>query len=789
MGLLPSLGLTGKLRWALALLTAPLAVAEIDVLPTPHYLEPLDHVVRFSSSEEIKVSLSQASLKVAMEVLTDGFPEGRFMMSDSNPNIVLTDFSVSREAGMTLNLLDRHLLEETPLRSQSYVLRSDEHTIRVVGGGPAGVMYGAATVAQLLRKTSRGIEAPGAYMRDHPDFEFRAAADWLLDVEINRWALDRGRGLGDYSRLVRKELDQAVRYKANVALIDGFGWSLEKRPPGYGPVMRSLSRYARERGILLQFGGYGAAYDMAQQEGEYQGKVFLNRESYPSGPVYRCLAFPERQGVIDPRTMGSCRGNEQLNLLKAEDLAHFADTVEPGVLYIHHEDCCVFEDFQKAWLGRCERCRRRWPNDSLLAADGGAGALAHGYGALIEAVNRTRHPDTGYDASRDTQIVLVSPVYMPATPRSEDWGQVLELWRSITRLLPRVGNVQICFREILPQPGGGERWVPLFNAMMQQEDLPFRAYVFVVGGGDGFLSDYPTTGVPAMNIYFRGARTIYNATGDPYRLPLEILSAEYAWNMRSTGFYRDPRNQADMSGIEQWIYRPANPPEIYGPGRLFDRICAHLYGPGAGAQMSAYYRMASWIPDVAVPEPPADRPYYRGRRSQYLPRVWNYANAVPSYWYHLLMDSRTWGAQPDEKYQSSLNSFPITIEELHRRLSHRWSVAAELNRRGSEQVRSALAEHPKPDSIEDLQFLSSLFRVYQPLIESLRDYHGARASSLSPAETRRLCDTALENSRKAGRLASSLFPEPVDLAMGEVRSLRTYPQKLEAAIAEWSRSR
>jgi len=776
------------MRPALLLLPMLSLGMDIDVLPTPHYLEPLATPVRFPAGADIPVRLSQPRLQVAQQMLAEGCPDVRFASAAQEARVFLWDYSTSRSVAPKLNFLDRQLLEESPLRGQSYVLRTDGDSVWVVGGGPAGVLYGAATLAQLVHRTDSAVEVPGVYIRDYPDFQYRAAADWLLAVEVNRWALDRGRGLTDYGRLVRKELDRAARYKINVALIDGFGWSLEARSPGYAPLMRALNRYARDRGILLQFGGYGAAYDIAQQPNEYQGTVFLNRESYPGGRVYQCLAFPERKGGMDPRTMGTCRGNDELNRLKGENLAHFVDAIEPGVLYIHHEDCCVFEDYQKAWLGRCERCRRRWPNDSLLAADGGAGALAHGYSALIEAVNRVEHPDTGYRASRDTQITLVSPVYMPSSARSEDWGHVLELWRIIARLLPHVQNVQICFREILPQPGGGRRWVELFNSAMEAEQLPFGAYVFVVGGGDGFLSDYPTTGVPAMNAHFRGARTIYNATGDFYHQPLQVVAAEYSWNIRSSGFWRDPASEAELSGIENWIYTPGQPPEIYGAGQLFDRICVHLYGAQAGAQMSAYYRLATRVPDVATTEPPPDRAYYRGRRSRYLPRFWEYATALPSYWYYLTLDSHTWAGEPDDRYNASLKGFELSTAELHRRLAHRWHVAADLNARGAERVRSALAAGPKQDTIEDLQFLHSLFRAYQPLLQALEDYHAALADP-SAAAAPGLLRSAVADAKTADLLAAKSFPEPVDPAMGEIRSLRQYPRQLAAAAEAWEKSR
>ncbi|HYI96499.1 MAG TPA: hypothetical protein VEX68_23350 [Bryobacteraceae bacterium] len=119
--------------------------------------------------------------------------------------------------------------------------------------------------------------------------------------------------------------------------------------------MRRLNRYARERRIRLIYGGYGAAYDLASRPGEYQGAPHLNRDSYPDGHVYSRLNYPG--GKPNVGTLGTCRSNDTLNRVKGEELVRFVDAVESGAVYIHHEDCCVFEDFQKAWLGRCDRCR------------------------------------------------------------------------------------------------------------------------------------------------------------------------------------------------------------------------------------------------------------------------------------------------------------------------------------------------------------------------------------------------------------------------------------------------
>src|SRR5262249_21729201 len=161
-----------------------------------------------------------------------------------------------------------------------------------------------------------GVEIPGLYVRDYPEFRFRNASDWLLNGEVNRWSMDQGQGIEAYRRLVKRKLDNALRFKINMVLIDGFGWGLKQRFNGYAELMRDLNIYARARGIALLYGGYGASYGIAYQtgpiyeEGAYVGEVFKNRDSYPDGAVYRCMGFDRGKKGVDPATLGSCRSNE-----------------------------------------------------------------------------------------------------------------------------------------------------------------------------------------------------------------------------------------------------------------------------------------------------------------------------------------------------------------------------------------------------------------------------------------------------------------------------------------------
>ena len=71
---------------------------------------------------------------------------------------------------------------------------------------------------------------------------FCATADWLLNGEANRWALERGQGIAAYKQLCERKLDEALRYKINMVVFDGFGWGLTQRFADYGELIRSLNQ-------------------------------------------------------------------------------------------------------------------------------------------------------------------------------------------------------------------------------------------------------------------------------------------------------------------------------------------------------------------------------------------------------------------------------------------------------------------------------------------------------------------------------------------------------------------
>jgi hypothetical protein len=665
-----------------------------------------------------------------------------------------------------------------------------------VVGSPLGLLYGAMTLLQVLEAAGSGQMVPGVYIRDFPSFQYRTAADWLLNGEANRWSLDRGQGREAYEDLCRRKLDLCLRYKINMVMFEGFGFGLAERFAEYPAMMRRLNRHARDRGIHLIFGGYGAGYGMAYQPGPlyedaaHQGTVWLNRRSYPDGPAYSCMGYPRTREGLEPGVFGTCRSNEALNRLKAEELAAYVRAVEPGALYIHHEDFGGMDTTQEYWLKRCEQCRRQWPNDDAVAADGGAGAIAHGYASLVEAVNSVRDPRTGYEAARDCLIILTSPVYMPSSPSSTDWGRALRLWQNVARGLPEAENLMACFRETFPQRTGGTRWADAFNRAMEDAGRPLGLWIYFVGGGDHWLNDCPFVGTPAMNSIFLGAQGIYNAGGDAYQEPQQLLNAEYSWNVRSNGFCLEPRDYDET--YRTWLQlaqTDSRPAPLFGSDGALDRICQKLYGPGAGRFMVRHFTEYERLrpPEPAGQAVEFDLVTGATERRPYLPMAYDKVYGVPVHWRRLALDRKTWAEViSNEIYAKRFAACEISRTELHARLERQWDLIRQMAERSAGLVRQALAAGVPPSASEDLDFLRRSLDVTLPLSRALIEFHEARrlhGEGTTGARPLSQCLARADGfAAEAAELAQSHFPRICDPSGAEVGAVRDALAHLRRAI-------
>src|SRR5262249_32866721 len=74
---------------------------------------------------------------------------------------------------------DRALLADPEKTGQSYVLKVDSgnRVVGLVGCEPQGALYAVATLVQLMTSVTGGVSIKESYIRDYPDFKYRAAAD------------------------------------------------------------------------------------------------------------------------------------------------------------------------------------------------------------------------------------------------------------------------------------------------------------------------------------------------------------------------------------------------------------------------------------------------------------------------------------------------------------------------------------------------------------------------------------------------------------------------------------
>ncbi|MCZ2080261.1 MAG: glycoside hydrolase family 20 zincin-like fold domain-containing protein [Bryobacterales bacterium] len=702
------------------------------VIPTPQFAELRPDAIQLKRSEPVELraaSNADAKVTLAADLIRTELKALKFhhtvKAGTSGAAIVLWDNSKEGTPPFPLPQASQDVLDEQRYFGQSYVLETRPNSeIWIIGSTAQGVLNGAATFVQLVEPKGTDFEVAGIRIRDYPSFRYRAASDWLLRAELNRWAYDWGDGIAGYTARIRRKLDFCTRFKINMVIFDGFGWSTEKRP-GYAAMMRMLNEYARKRGIKLLFAGYGANFNPNAIEPEFHiGKAHVNRRSYPDGEVYSC--FGEDRSSLHP-TYGTCRSNDALQRQIAGEVQNFVRAVEPGALYIHHEDTGHYETTQWRWDARCEECKRRWPNPDFAASDGGAGAMAHGYSNIFKAVQRVKNRDTGYDASKDCTVAFISPLYGVDSQRSGlgsakvdpelNWNKTLEFWANAVARMPRSVNLQIGLREIFPNPAG-QRWMDAWQANMQRQGLSARVFMFFLGGADQYTNgvfNYPFTGNSAMNGMFDGAETIYNFNGGLHQEPQQVINAEYSWNSNAPGRVT-PANFAD--GLRRWNALMSNeemPEAVFGPGGVFQAACARIYGKQAGASMARFFNYHEERQASANKALPAFYPH----------RLYPYIVL----WRFLQGDAAFSNVAPSAAEQRELNALKTTRVELQRNVAELWRQNSSVNLKARKYLDEALqAKDLRTDAREDVEYLRKCLVAGQRFADLLAGYHGLLAS-------------------------------------------------------------
>jgi len=485
----------------------------------------------------------------------------------------------------------------TPQQSAALAKSDQAYSIRVepgrpakvwvIGASPLGTYYGAATLVQLFESPRPGtVVLRPVEVADFPDTPLRMSADWVLqwDWEVNGY--DWGDGLAGFLARCKRKIDLCSQYKVNrVRFLGG------RIAPGpsytrdrYERIKRfglELNRYARQKGVALQYSSSSWGIDYYGWGLPYPQPWILNRERYPDGPVYSCIGG----------TVGACLSNDALIRIIADRHKQLVRDLEPGSIYLHQIDAATYAELVRLWKTRCPRCRQRFPDDEPYAPRGYAAAVAHLYNTIVAQLKSVKNARGDYDAARDLEIVFASPGYSYSTESDADWDKDLKYFAQIGRQLVNRKNVQITFREQFKRLDDRGLRIREMAAALEQAGWPCAPFVFAAQGGDFLMSSRMFVSSPVLAGIYEGANTLYNFNGHVHSELQVLANVNYAWNRRAPGWV-DPRGfrgRALQDEASRYAAGARHSDFLYG--RFLESACETLYGKQAAPSMVALFRL------------------------------------------------------------------------------------------------------------------------------------------------------------------------------------------------------
>jgi hypothetical protein len=479
---------------------------------------------------------------------------------------------------------------------QAYVIHMSSGPpakVWIVGASPLGVYYGAATLVQLANSATPGsLALPHVEIRDYPDTPGRMSADWVLawDWEINGY--DWGDGLDAFLSRCKRKIDLCARYKVNRVRFLGGRISpgpayMKDRYPLIRKFALELNQYARRKGVALQYSSSNCGIDYIAWGRDCPEPWILNRESYPDGPVYPCVGGTDWK----PTTAGGCLSNDALIELIARRQKQLVQDIEPGSIYLHNMDLAGYRDMATAWKSRCPRCRQRFPDNEPYSARGYAAAVANLYNRIITELKSVRNPESGYDASRDLEIVFASPGYSVADESDADWGKDLKYFAEIARQGTDRRHVQMTFREQFQRLDKGGLRIEEMARTLEQAGWPDAMFVFAVQGADFLDSANLLVSTPVVTGTYRGAATMYNFNGHVFSEIQALANVNYAWNHDAPGSLDPGQFAGALLREEVSRYSKGRQHSEFLYGRFLDYACAELYGRNAAPSMAEVFRL------------------------------------------------------------------------------------------------------------------------------------------------------------------------------------------------------
>ena len=429
------------------------------------------------------------------------------------------------------------------------------------------------------------VVLPDVEIQDYPDIPGRMCANWVLayDWEVNGY--DWGDGFDAFVKRCKRKIDFCSRYKVN--RVRFLGGRISPGPPymkdRYEKIKRfalELNRYARRKGVVLQFSSSSCGVDYLGRGGSTRG--------FSTGRVIRtgqCTLAWEGPAGPACRTRPWCRLSPDAsgNWCKTWNRVRSTCTTStwPPML-----------NWSRLGRRRCPRCRQQFPDDEPYSARGYAGAVAGLYNRIIAELKTVKCPESGYDAARDLEIVFASPGYSYWPESDAQWENDLKYFSEIGRQLTDKRNVQITFREQyhrLDNRGLAHRGDGPGFAMRRLAPCPLR----VRRAGGGFPRTQTTCSSPVPCSRGRGTARRRSTTSTATYTPnckcwptstMRGTTACWARSTRSRSpaarFVKRRRNTRQAQRHSDFLF-----------GRFLDAACAALYGERAAASMAAMFRL------------------------------------------------------------------------------------------------------------------------------------------------------------------------------------------------------
>jgi len=174
-------------------------------------------------------------------------------------------------------------------------------------------------------------------------------------------------------------------------------------------------------------------------------------------------------------------------------------------------------------------------------------------------------------------------------------------WSRISEYMTEKRNVFPMFRENFYNHDDNRRRTEELSREWKSDGFGILNFT----GADGDSSDKLFIMTAALYYLMREAKAVICANGNSYQEPLQLMNAEYMWNLHNSAFYNvENKPENYRSFVELYHgYRSTEirPEGIYGKGGFLDAACIKLYGERAGAKMADVYRLHGKNYETAIP--------------------------------------------------------------------------------------------------------------------------------------------------------------------------------------------